>query len=61
MIPAGGPARRILAATAVVVPLLALAFVVSIWRDDNASVTKDAALATTAQALRAQQAVSAFW
>jgi methyl-accepting chemotaxis protein len=61
MIPAGGPARRILAATAVVVPLLALAFAVSIWRDHHASGRKSAALAATTQALGAQQAVSAFW
>ena len=61
MIPAGGPARRILAATAVVVPLLALAFAASIWRDHHASARKSAALAATNQALGAQQAVSAFW
>jgi methyl-accepting chemotaxis protein len=61
LMPVRGPALRILAATVVVVPLLGLAFAVSIWRDQHASARKGAALAATAQALRAQQAVNAFW
>ena len=58
---AHGPARRILVATLAVVPLLAIAVGISIWRYEHAIARKDAALAARAQATQAAQSESEFW
>jgi methyl-accepting chemotaxis protein len=58
---AHGPARRILVATVAVVPLLAIAVGISIWRYEHAIARKDAALAARAQVTQAAQAESEFW
>jgi methyl-accepting chemotaxis protein len=56
-----GPARGILVVAAAVVPLLAIAVGISIWRYEHAIARKDAALTARAQATQAAQAESQFW
>jgi len=56
-----GPARTIALATALVIPLLAAAVGISIWRYEVAIGKKDGALTARAERLRAEQAATAFW
>jgi methyl-accepting chemotaxis protein len=56
-----GPARRVLAAAVAVVPLLAIAVGISIWRYEHAISSKDAALTARAQTTEAAQSEATFW
>ncbi|HWB21759.1 MAG TPA: methyl-accepting chemotaxis protein [Gaiellaceae bacterium] len=58
---AHGPARRVLAATLAVVPLLAIAVGISIWRYEHAISKKNEALTARAEATQASQAEADFW
>jgi methyl-accepting chemotaxis protein len=58
---ARGPARRILLATAIVIPLLAGASALSAWRFQNAITAKDVALKAHTEAAQSTRAELAFW